>query len=327
MHQMGSVNKMNLDYMKTINKMIENMEKVIIGKREVIEMILTTLLAEGHVLIEDVPGVGKTTLAKGLARTIDCGFTRIQFTPDTLPSDITGFTVYNMQKGLFEFAEGSIMNNIILADEINRTSPKTQASLLEAMQEQQVTVDGTTYFLKKPFIVMATQNPIDYMGTYNLPEAQMDRFMMKLSMGYPSYTDEIGMTKKYLSNDSMININPVVSGKVVEQLQQEVKQVFVHEDLLTYLMEIITKTRNSIKLSLGASPRATLMMIRASQAYAFVQGRDFVIPEDMIRLFPYVLPHRFLVSSEGRIGNINASQVLDDIISVTTIPVLPDKKL
>ncbi len=318
---------MNLDYMATINKMIKNMEKVIIGKREVIEMLLTALLAEGHVLIEDVPGVGKTTLAKGLAKTIDCGFTRIQFTPDTLPSDITGLTVYNMQKGVFEFVEGSIMNNIILADEINRTSPKTQASLLEAMQEQQVTVDGTTYFLKKPFIVMATQNPIDNIGTYNLPEAQMDRFMMKLSIGYPSYNDEIQMSREYLSTNSMLNIDPVVSGKVVEELQQEVKQVFVHEDLLSYLLDIITKTRQSMKLSLGASPRATLMMIRASQAYAFIQGRDFVIPEDMIKLLPYVLPHRFLVSSEGRIGNINASQILSDIIKATTIPVLPDKKL
>jgi len=305
--------------------MVENMEKVIIGKREVIVMLLTSLLAEGHVLIEDVPGVGKTTLAKALAKTIACGFTRIQFTPDTLPSDITGLTVYNMKNGVFEFVKGSIMNNIILADEINRTSPKTQSSLLEAMQEHQVTVDGTTYPLKKPFLVMATQNPIDHMGTYNLPEAQMDRFMMKLSMGYPSYDDEIQLTKEYLAGDSLFDIKSVVTAEMIEEMQQQVKQVFVHPDLISYLMEIITKTRKTLKLSLGASPRATLMMLRASQAYAFIHGRDFVIPEDMIQLLPYVLPHRFLVSSESRTRNIKAPQILADIIKETVVPVLPEK--
>lgn len=316
------VTRMKKEYTNDIAKIINNMEKAIIGKRQAIELVLTALLAEGHVLIEDVPGVGKTTLAKALAKSIDCGFTRIQFTPDTLPSDITGLTVYNMKKGEFEFVEGSIMNNIILADEINRTSPKTQASLLEAMQEQQVTVDGTTYQLDKPFIVMATQNPIDSMGTYNLPEAQMDRFMMKLSMGYPSYQQEIQMTKEYLFAGTPEKMTSVISSSLIKEMQEEVKKVFVHDDLLTYLMDIITKTRRTLKLSLGASPRATLMMVQAARAYAFIQGRDFVIPEDLITLFPYVLPHRFILSSEGRIGNIKSEKILSEIVNETKAPVL-----
>jgi len=317
---------MGVDYRKTIGEMLENVEKAIVGKRKVVELAVTALLAGGHILLEDVPGVGKTTLAKALAKTIDCGFTRIQFTPDTLPSDITGLNVYNMQSGKFEFVKGAIMDNIILADEINRTSPKTQASLLEAMQEQQVTVDQITYELKKPFMVIATQNPIDSLGTYNLPEAQMDRFMMKLSMGYPAFDEEIIMAKNLIAGNAVKDLSYVVDKETIVAMQQQVTKVFVHDDLIHYVVEIINKTRKSMKLSLGASPRATLMVIQASQAYAFVKGRDFVIPEDIIFLMPHVLPHRFLVSAEGRIGNAQPAKILEDIIKDTRIPVLPDKK-
>ena len=221
-----------------VSKMIHNMEQIIVGKREVVEYTLITLLAGGHILLEDVPGVGKTTLAKTLAQTIDCGFTRIQFTPDTLPSDVTGLSIYNMQTGKFEYTKGAIMNNIVLADEINRTSPKTQASLLEAMEEKQVTVDGVTYSLDRPFMVIATQNPIDYLGTYNLPEAQLDRFMMKISIGYPKAGDEKMMADRFLSHQLSKKLEPVIDGETVMTMQQEVEEIKVSQDLISYITKI-----------------------------------------------------------------------------------------
>ncbi len=304
------------------DEMIANIEKIIIGKRPVVELVITALLAGGHVLLEDVPGVGKTTLAKSLARTIDCGFTRIQFTPDTLPSDITGLNVYNMKKSEFEFVKGAVMNHIILGDEINRTSPKTQASLLEAMEEGQVTVDGTTYPLPVPFMVIATQNPVDSLGTYQLPEAQLDRFMMKLFIGYPSPKQEKIMMSSKLSGIKDSMLESVISKQELLQMQAEVREVFVHDDILEYVIEIMNRTRKSLRLSLGASPRATIMLVRAAQAYAYLNEREFVIPEDILYLAPFVIPHRFLISQEGRISSSTAQQVLSEIMKETTIPVL-----
>ncbi|MDD2970255.1 MAG: MoxR family ATPase [Lachnospiraceae bacterium] len=304
------------------DQIINNIEKVITGKHEVITLLTTALLAGGHVLLEDVPGVGKTTLARSLAKTIDCGFTRIQFTPDTLPSDITGLSVYNMKKSEFEFVEGAVMNHIILADEINRTAPKTQASLLEAMEEQQVTVDRVTYPLPAPFMIIATQNPVDSLGTYQLPEAQLDRFMMKLTIGYPDSRHEKIMMKQKLNGDTEKNLEAIVSKAELVKMQEEVKQVYVHDDLLEYVIEIMNRTRKSLRLSLGASPRATIMLVNAAQAYAYQNGRDFVIPEDIIFLSHYVIPHRFLLSQEGRINKISASGILNDILKETRVPVL-----
>lgn len=302
--------------------MINNMEQIIVGKREVIEYALITLLAGGHLLLEDVPGVGKTTLAKTLAQTINCGFTRIQFTPDTLPGDVTGLSIYNMQTGKFEFSKGAIMNNIILADEINRTSPKTQASLLEAMEEKQVTVDGVTYPLARPFMVIATQNPIDYLGTYNLPEAQLDRFMMKISIGYPQVGDEKMMADRFLSNQLTQKLEPVVDGETVLAMQKEVEGIKVSQDLVNYITKIVQETRKDSNISLGASPRATLALIRAAQAHAYLNGRSFVIPDDVIKLIPSVISHRIILSPEARLSQTKLDKILKSIMGKVPVPVL-----
>ena len=271
-------------YKKQIDQMLDQMEETVIGKRKILKLLLVALFSEGHVLLEDVPGVGKTTIAKELARAVQCGFQRIQFTPDTLPSDITGLSVYNMQKGEFEFVKGAIMNHIILADEINRTSPKTQSSLLEAMQENQVTIDGTTYTLKKPFMVIATQNPIEHIGTYNLPEAQLDRFMMKLSIGYPNFEDEIKLLQKKEGKKQLQNFSEQgeISELEVLAIQEEVRSVYIHDDLIQHIVDFITRTRKTLQLTLGASPRASIMVMEAAKAYAYIEGREFVIPEDIL---------------------------------------------
>lgn len=311
-----------MENQKKISEMINNMEQIIVGKREVIEYALITLLAGGHLLLEDVPGVGKTTLAKTLAQTINCGFTRIQFTPDTLPGDVTGLSIYNMQTGKFEFSKGAIMNNIILADEINRTSPKTQASLLEAMEEKQVTVDGVTYPLARPFMVIATQNPIDYLGTYNLPEAQLDRFMMKISIGYPQVGDEKMMADRFLSNQLTQKLEPVVDGETVLAMQKEVEGIKVSQDLVNYITKIVQETRKDSNISLGASPRATLALIRAAQAHAYLNGRSFVIPDDVIKLIPSVISHRIILSPEARLSQTKLDKILKSIMGKVPVPVL-----
>lgn len=307
---------------EVIGQVSGNIENAVIGKSEAVKLLLTAFIAGGHVLIEDLPGVGKTTLANALARSINSGFTRIQFTPDTLPSDITGMTVYNMHNGTFEFSKGAVMNNIILADELNRTSPKTQASLLEAMEERQVTVDGTSYPLPSPFMVIATQNPVDYLGTYSLPEAQLDRFMMKLSIGYPDEDAENEMIIKNIKGAAVKKLEAVTDGKTIEDIQKEVLEVEIHKDLISLAVNIVTETRNNPGLSLGASPRASLALAKASQGWAYIDGRSYVRPDDMLKVAPFVLTHRLILSSEARLNKQTAGMIISDILSRIKLPEL-----
>ena len=311
-----------MKYSKNVFKITNNINTVLTGKSDVVELAVTVLLAQGHLLLEDVPGVGKTTLANALSKSIGCGFSRIQFTPDTLPGDVTGSSVYNMKTGAFEFLKGAVMSNIVLADEINRTSPKTQASLLEAMEERQVTVDSVTYQLEQPFMVIATQNPVDFLGTYNLPEAQLDRFMMKLSIGYPSASEERMMADNFLKGITKEKLFPVVSKEEVVQMQEEVKTVNVSAELNKYIVDMISLTRNNELLVLGASPRATLALIRASQAAAYVRNRDYVMPDDVQLTAPYVLSHRLALSTEAKLNKATAKEVIEKIINKVKVPVL-----
>ena len=311
-----------MKYSQNVFKITKNINTVLTGKSDIVELAVTVLLAQGHLLLEDVPGVGKTTLANALSKSIGCGFSRIQFTPDTLPGDVTGSSVYNMKTGAFEFIKGAVMSNIVLADEINRTSPKTQASLLEAMEERQVTVDSVTYQLEQPFMVIATQNPVDFLGTYNLPEAQLDRFMMKLSIGYPSASEERMMADNFLKGITKEKLFPVVSKEEVVQMQEEVKIVNVSAELNKYIVDMISLTRNNELLVLGASPRATLALIRASQAAAYVRNRDYVMPDDVQLTAPYVLSHRLALSTEAKLNKVTAKEVTEKIINKVKVPVL-----
>ena len=305
-----------------VGKMIQNMEKVIVGKKEVMELAVITLLAGGHLLLEDVPGVGKTTLAKTLAKTVGCGFSRIQFTPDTLPSDVTGVSMYRAQTESFEYVKGSVMNQVILADEINRASPKTQASLLEAMEERQVTVDGNTYPLPNPFMVIATQNPIDYLGTYHLPEAQLDRFFMKVSMGYPAFDHEKEMVAHFLEDLEWKQVEAVADEATIIAMQQEVCMVRVHEDIVTYVLKLVEATRNNEFLSLGASPRATLALLQAARAAAYCENRNYVIPDDVLKVMKPVLWHRLILSTEAGMSHMSVDKVMAQIKAKTPVPVL-----
>ncbi|PWL72898.1 MAG: magnesium chelatase [Clostridiales bacterium] len=314
-----------MEYQETAKTIVKNINKALIGKENVVELAVVTLLSQGHLLLEDVPGVGKTTLANALAKSINCGFSRIQFTPDTLPGDVTGLTVYNMKTGTFEFSKGAVMSNIILADEINRTSPKTQAALLEAMQERQVTVDGKTYPLESPFMVIATQNPVDFLGTYNLPEAQLDRFLMKLSVGYPSAVDENIMAQRYLAGERFLEVETVADKQEVIAMQAEVEQIYVAEPLVSYIVSITAATREHVSLTLGASPRATLALTRTAQAVAYMAGRDYVIPDDIQRLIPHVLGHRLVPSVDARIQRLSPQKILAEIVRSISVPILPSR--
>ena len=305
-----------------VSQLKQNIARVVVGKDEAVELLLISLLCEGHVLIEDVPGVGKTTLASALARSLSCSFRRIQFTPDITPSDITGFTMPSLGGGEMQFRPGAIMSQIVLADEINRTSPKTQSALLEVMEEKQVTVDGVTYPLARPFMVLATQNPVDFVGTYPLPEAQMDRFFLRIAIGYPSVDDEMEILERYSANvNPMQQIGAVCSAQDVIAMQQQVGTVYTSREVRAYVAAICAATRQTPYLTLGASTRAAIALVRAAQANALLCGRDYIIPEDVQRMAPHVLCHRFVLSAEARMRDFSAQHVLAELLPGVRIPV------
>ncbi|WP_342471807.1 MoxR family ATPase [Metasolibacillus sp. FSL H7-0170] len=304
-----------------IEAIIKNIEKVMIGKKEVAELSVVALLAGGHVLLEDVPGVGKTMMVRSLAKSVSAEFRRIQFTPDLLPSDVVGVSVYNPKTLEFEFRAGPIIGNIILADEINRTSPKTQSALLEAMEEASVTIDGETLKIAKPFFVMATQNPIEYEGTYPLPEAQLDRFLLKIKMGYPTVAEEVEVLRRAQYKQPIEEIEAVLSLEELLALQHEVKQVYIEDSVKTYIVELASATRRDGQIYLGVSPRASLALMKAAQAYALLKGRDFVTPDDVQYLAPFVFSHRLILQPEARYEGITAEQVMERIVEWGRVPV------
>ncbi|MEO4055479.1 MoxR family ATPase [Solibacillus sp. CAU 1738] len=304
-----------------IEAIIENIEKVMIGKREVAELSVVALLAGGHVLLEDVPGVGKTMMVRSLAKSVSARFRRIQFTPDLLPSDVVGVSIYNPKTLQFEFRPGPIIGNIVLADEINRTSPKTQSALLEGMEEASVTIDGETLEIPKPFFVMATQNPIEYEGTYPLPEAQLDRFLLKIRMGYPSAEDELEVLRRAQHNKPIEQIQAVLTLDELLALQQQVQEVFVEDNVKGYIVELARATRIDSQVYLGVSPRASIALMKASQAYALLRGRDFVKPDDVQYLAPFVFGHRLILQPEARYDGVTPESILRRIIDRETVPV------
>lgn len=310
-----------ITYNEKISKVIENINRVMIGKEEVATMSLVALLAEGHVLLEDVPGVGKTMLVRTLAKSLDCDFKRIQFTPDLLPSDVTGISIYNPKEMEFEFRGGPILGNIVLADEINRTSPKTQSALLEGMEEKSVTVDGRTLSLARPFFVMATQNPIEYEGTYPLPEAQLDRFLLKLTMGYPSLEDELEMLERTSKEHPIESISPVMTKEELVSIQEEVRNVYIEKNVQQYIINLVRETRNHESIFLGVSPRGSIALMKAAKAYAYIKGRDFVLPDDVKYLAPFVLTHRLILTSEAKYDGKTAREIVEQIVKQTFVPI------
>ena len=303
-----------------INKLKKHISEYFVGKEETIENLLICLLSGGHILLEGIPGVGKTTLASTLARSVDCDFGRIQFTPDTLPADVMGTEIFNMKTGEFEYREGAVMHQIVLADEINRTSPKTQASLLEAMAEGQTTVSGVKHKLPEPFMVIATQNPVEFMGTYPLPEAQIDRFMMKITLDYPEESEELRMTRNMLSGKTVDKAESIITAEAVIKLRKQAAAVTIKDEVIRYARDIAEATRNEKRFVLGASPRAVLALVKASQAKALLEGRNFVKPDDVKAVAPFVLGHRLTLTSEARIAREDKDDILKKLIHRTKIP-------
>ncbi len=301
-------------------RIIDNVCRVIVGKRPVIEQALAALVAQGHLLVEDVPGVGKTMLAKSISVSVGCSFKRIQFTPDLLPSDVSGISVYSQQNGEFQFRPGPIMSQVVLADEINRATPKTQSALLEAMEELQVTVDGVTHFLEHPFIVMATQNPIEYEGTFPLPEAQLDRFLMRISLGYPDFEEELSVIEIQETTHPIDTLEAVATPQDVIAMQAAAKEIYVDQVVRRYIVSLVEATREHRDVALGASPRASLGLFRASRAIALVQDRDYVIPDDIKSLAVSVIGHRLILSASARMRGVRSADVVEDLLNQVAVP-------
>jgi len=298
-----------------------NVQKVIVGKEDVIDLALVAILCEGHILIEDVPGIGKTTLARAIAASLGCTFRRIQFTPDLLPSDVTGISFFNQKTQEFEFRPGPVMSQVVLADEINRATPRTQSALLEAMQERQTTVDGVTYPLPRPFLVMATQNPIELEGTFPLPEAQVDRFLIKLPIGYPTEEEEHAILLRFEREEPLEGLEPVTTPDELIAMQRRVREVRVEESVRGYVVDVVRATRGHKDVQLGASPRGTLALYKCAQALAAIRGRGYVLPDDVKLLAPYVLTHRILISPATRLRGRRLADVLMDVIETVPVPV------
>ncbi|MBI4786169.1 MAG: MoxR family ATPase [Chloroflexi bacterium] len=309
------------DIKAAVGQIRENVGRVIVGKSEVVDLALVALLCEGHILFEDVPGIGKTTLAKALARSLDCTFRRIQFTPDLLPSDVTGLAVYNQKTQEFEYRPGPLMAQIVLADEINRATPRTQSALLEAMQERQITVDGATKILPRPFLVMATQNPIELEGTFPLPEAQVDRFFMKLALGYPSADEENSILLRFERVEPLDSLQPVTGGAAVFAMQRAVRHVRVEASIRDYIVALVHATRAHSAVELGASPRGSLYLYHGAQAFAALHGRDFVLPDDVKYLVPFIITHRLIIGAQTRLRGRSAEQIVKEIVESVPVPV------
>lgn len=308
-----------MEQQKKAEQILENVQKVMVGKTKEAKLIMTAMLAGGHILLEDVPGTGKTVMARTFAKSIDSTFARIQFTPDLLPSDVTGIHFYNQKQGEFVLRKGAVFSNVLLADEINRATPRTQAALLECMEEHQVTIDGETHLLEAPFIVIATQNPVETTGTYPLPEAQLDRFLMKIHIGYPKKNEEISMIERFLTSNPLTEITSVCTGQDIVAMQNEVKNVYVHPLLMQYIVDLVDATRTYQGVTIGVSPRGTLTMVNAIRAYAYVQGRKYAVPEDIKDLAVSVWAHR-IVLRLGLTRENNREQIIENIVASVTVP-------